>query len=105
MWVSEEDAVYVTILSGHVSHENWNPLKKSFEQVGRRPPTSLRESVLVQSEDDPTLWQIISFWPSREAFKEAEGKEETNLCVKLFCDAGSVPSRRGFLIIDQYTRV
>jgi quinol monooxygenase YgiN len=97
--------MYVTILSGHVSHENWNPLKKSFAQVGRRPPLGLLQSVLVQSEDDPTLWQIISFWPSKEVFKEAERKEETNICVKLFCDAGSVPNRRGFPIVERYSRV
>ncbi len=97
--------MYVTILSGHVTHENWIPLKKSFELVGKHPPTRLLESVLVQSEDDPTLWQIISYWPSKELFKEAERKEETNLCVKLFCDAGSVPSRRGFPVVDRYLRV
>jgi len=97
--------MFVTILSGHVSHENWNLLKKSFGQVGKHPPRHLLESVLMQSEDNPTLWQIISFWPSKEAFKEAEAKEETNLCVKMFCDAGSVPSRRGFPIIERYSRV
>jgi hypothetical protein len=97
--------MYVTILSGHVAHENWDPLKKSFEQVGKRPPKALIESVLIQNEDDPTLWQIVSFWSSREAFKEAERKEETNLCVKMFCDAGSVPSRRGYPLIARYSRV
>ncbi len=97
--------MYVTILSGHVSHENWDPLKKSFGQVGRRAPKQLLESTLMQSEDDPTHWQIVSFWRSRDAFREAEAKEETNLCVKLFCDAGSVPSRRGFSIIERYSRV
>ncbi len=97
--------MYVTILSGHVSHENWEPLKKSFEQLSKRPPSNLLESVLIQSEDDPTLWQIVSFWPSKEAFKVAERKEETNLCVDMFCDAGSVPSRRGYPLIARYSRV
>jgi hypothetical protein len=97
--------MYVTILSGHVSHENWNPLNKSFELVSKHTPARLLESVLVQSEDDLTLWQIISFWPSKDVFKEAERKDETNLCVKLFCDAGSVPSRRGYTVVNRYLRV
>jgi hypothetical protein len=97
--------MYITILSGHVTHENWAPLKKSFGQVGKHPPRHLLESVLMQSEDDPTLWQIISFWSSKEDYKEAEKNQESNLCVKMFCDAGSIPSRRGFPIIERYSRV
>lgn len=98
--------MYVTILSGHVTHENWTPLQKSFEQtIGRHAPKTLLESVLVQSQDDPTLWQIVSFWPDKAAFHEAERLEQAHICVKLFCDAGSVPTRRGFQVVGKYTRV
>lgn len=97
--------MYITILSGHVSHENWSPLEESFEKVQRHPPVGLLQSSLVQSKDDPTVWQIISIWKSEEIFKEAEASEQANLCVRLFCDAGSIPNRRGYRVVRRYVRV
>lgn len=98
--------MYVTILSGHVNHENWTTLQKSYEQsVVRHPPSGLIESTLVQSEDDRTLWHIISLWQSKAAFKESESRDEASLCVKLFCDAGGVPTRRGYEMAARYVRV
>lgn len=98
--------MYVTILSGHVSHENWTTLQKDYqEKVTRRPPRALVESVLVQSEDDSTLWHIISIWQSKEAFQQAEDEDEASLCVRLFCDAGEVPTRRCYQLEARYVRV
>ncbi|MEN4010801.1 MAG: hypothetical protein AB1453_07020 [Chloroflexota bacterium] len=98
--------MFVTILSGHVSHENWTTLQKSFEQsIVRHPPFGLVESTLVQSEQERTLWHIISLWKSKTAFNESENRDEATLCVKLFCDAGGVPSRRGYEVAARYVRV
>ncbi len=98
--------MFVTILSGHVTHENWTALQNSYHQaVVKHPPEGLLTSMLVQSEDDPTLWQIISLWPNKEAFKESERKDQASVCVKLFCDAGSVPQRRGYQLVGRYVRV
>lgn len=98
--------MYVTILSGHVSHENWSALQKAYQdKVTRHPPHGLVESTLVQSEDDPTLWHIISFWKSKEAFQQAEDEDEASLCVRLFCDAGGVPTRRRYSVAARYVRV
>ena len=98
--------MFVTILSGQVTHENWSPLKKSYQQaVIKYQPEGLISSMLVQSEDDPALWQIISLWPDKETFTEAERKDQANICVKLFCKAGSIPNRRGYTLVGRYTRV
>ncbi len=97
--------MYVTILSGHVTHENWVPLQKSFEKVVRHPPHGLLQSFLVQSKDDPTLWQIMSVWHNLEAFEKAEEEKTAHICVQLFCDAGSVPSRRGFSVVERYLKI
>jgi hypothetical protein len=97
--------MYITILSGHVSHENWTALENSFEKVQHQPPVGLLQSSLVQSDDDPTQWEIISLWQSHAIYLVAEEKQQTNLCVRLFCDAGSIPNRRGYKMVRRYVRV
>lgn len=97
--------MYVTVLMGYVARENWSTLQKAFAEAIRHPPKDLLHSVLVQSVDDPSLWQIISFWSSYEAYKEAEAQNQADTCVQLFCAAGSTPSRRGFRVSGRYSRI
>lgn len=94
----------ITILTGHVSDENDEILKSRFAQELRHPPQGLLQTFLIQSQDTPRRWQIISVWRSREAFEQAHSEKMTEVCVQMFCDAGSTPERATFRVVGNYTR-
>jgi heme-degrading monooxygenase HmoA len=103
MFSRKEAAMYVSILNGRVAQENWVPLQRSFErEVTKNPPKGLMDSYLVQSEDDPALWQVVSIWATKAAFKEFLKTDQADVFVELLCDGGTVPHRLGFVTISRY---
>lgn len=95
----------ITILTGHVSDENDEILKSRFAKELRHPPPGLLQTYLIQSHEEPQRWQIISIWRSREAYEQAHSEKLTEMCVQMFCDAGSTPERTVFRVVENYTRV
>ena len=97
--------MFVTILSGRVSEENWRFLEKSYERAIKTTPKGVLSSMLIQCHTEPQLWQIITTWDSEEAFSNAQEYKISNTCVDLFCNAGSTPHRNEYHVFGRYTRV
>jgi quinol monooxygenase YgiN len=97
--------MFISILTGHVSDENDEILKSRFAQELRHPPQGLLQTFLIQSQDAPRHWQIISVWCSPEAYEQAHSEKVTEVCVQMFCDAGSTPERTTFHVVGNYTRM
>jgi len=98
--------MYVSILNGRVGKENWEPLERAFEkQVKKKPPHGLKESFLVQSEDEPVDWQIVSVWDTKADYKTSEGTEKADAFIEMLCYEGTVPHRLGYAAITHYERV
>ena len=97
--------MYMTVLSGHVNQENWSHLHRSYERLCRKPPSGMVETILTQSIEDPTLWQIISLWSSAETYYAAEHQQRTAPCEQLFCGVGSAPVRASFNLITRYLSI
>lgn len=98
--------MYVSILTGRASAENWGPIERYFEQeVTKKPPKGLLESFLLQNEDDPIHWQVVAIWRSKAAFKEYENTEMADSFVELMCEGSSIPHRTGYVSIGRYERV
>jgi len=71
--------MFVTILSGRVSEEDWRTLEKSFERAIRAIPKGIKSSMLIQCKAEPKLWQIITTWESEEEYKVAQEQKKTPL--------------------------
>jgi heme-degrading monooxygenase HmoA len=98
--------MYVSILTGRVAQENWEPLESSFErEVKKKPPHGLVESFLIQSEDDPAAWQVVSVWDTKADYKEFEPTEKADVFVELLCHESTVPHRHGYVTITHFERV
>jgi heme-degrading monooxygenase HmoA len=95
----------VTILSGHVTEENWRTLEKSYEQAIRTGAKGILTSMLIQNQNEPKMWEIITTWHSEEDYKNAQEHKITHTCVGLFCNAGSTPHRNEYNVFGHYTRV
>ena len=97
--------MYVSILSGQVVKDNWVRLEEAYAKAIRHPPEGLLESFLIQDSESRTLWQIVSVWRSPEAYEQAHSEKVTEVCVQMFCDAGSTPERTTFHVVGNYTRM
>ena len=97
--------MFVTILSGHVTEDNWRTLEKSYERAIRSEAKGILSSLLIQCQAEPNLWEIITTWDNEEAYKTEYAQKVSNTCVDLFCNAGSTPHRNQYNIFGHYTRV
>jgi quinol monooxygenase YgiN len=95
----------ITVLTGSVSKENVEVLKKRFAQEIRHAPQGLLQTYLIQSHEKPNCWKIITIWRSQEAYEQAHTEKLTETCVQMFCEAGSTPERTVFSVVGNYTRI
>lgn len=97
--------MYMTILSGQVAPENHARLQGAYSRIYKNPPEGLLESYLVHGGENQRQWQIVSVWRSRAEYERAHAAGQADLCVQMFCDAGSTPERMGFQVSEHYQRV
>ena len=67
----------ITVLEAHVAQDHWETLKHTYQAGVSNLPPQLSETFLLQSTADPTLWQGVSLWKSREALEEYRRSVET----------------------------
>ena len=91
----------MTILQARVASEQWEALQQAFEAQSKQRPGQLLQSFLVQITTDPTAWQVIGLWPSREALEEIRRSTETPGGVLMFRAAGAEPTLSLFEIMKQ----
>ncbi len=82
----------MTILEARVAAEQWATLKQAFAEGSSHMPPQMAQMFLVQGTADPTLWQGISIWRSREALEEYRRSVETPRGVFMFRSVGAEPS-------------
>ena len=91
----------MTILEARVASEQWEALSQAFEAQSKQRPGQLLQSFLVQSTTDPTVWQVIGLWPSREALEEMRRSTQIPGGVLMFRAAGAEPTLSLFEIVKQ----
>jgi hypothetical protein len=65
-----ECAMILTILEASVAAEQWSTLQQAYQKGIAHLPAQMVQTFLVQQTKDPTTWQILSLWHSREAVDE-----------------------------------
>lgn len=81
----------ITVLEAHVAQDQWETLKRIFQEGASHLPSQMNETFLIQSTADPTLWQGVSCWKSREALEEYRRSVETPGGVLFFRAVGADP--------------
>lgn len=81
----------VTVLGAHVASESWAIFKEDYENRTAQLPPQMVQTFLLQNTADPTLWQILSVWKSREALDEMRNSGETPTGVLMFRNVGAEP--------------
>jgi quinol monooxygenase YgiN len=81
----------ITVLEAHVAQDQWETLKRAFQEGASNLPPQMNETFLMQNTADPTLWQALSCWKSREALDEYRRSVQTPGGILFFRAAGAEP--------------
>lgn len=81
----------ITILEAHVELDKAAFLKDAYTKGLNDLPPQMVQTFLIQNVTDPTLWQIISVWKSREALDEMRNSGRTPAGILMFRAAGTEP--------------
>jgi len=97
--------MFITILRGHLAQEHWVRLQQQYEKLVHSLPDGMLDTYLVQSSEQPTLWEILTIWQSEEAYEKGRAQKKTEACELLFCDVGEAPERQTFRVRKGHQRV
>jgi heme-degrading monooxygenase HmoA len=82
----------MTVLEARVAPGGWAALRRSYGQRARLSEEGpIVESFLLQSDDDPDVWRIVTVWRDRESLEAMRGSGETPTGVRIFRDADAEP--------------
>ena len=103
--VDEGGTMFVTVLRGQIAQENWGRLRQQYERQIQSIPDGLMETFLIQSHDQPALWEIVTFWQNESFFERARGQKKMTACEMILIDAGSVPERSMYQVRSGFERI
>ena len=82
----------LTTLEASVAAEQWQTLQQAYQAGIEHMPPQIVQTFLVQQAKDPTKWQILTLWRSREALDEYRQAAGTPDGILWFRAAGAEPS-------------
>lgn len=97
--------MFVTILRGQVTHENWGRMQQQYDKLVNSLPEGLQNTYLIQGHQQPTLWEIIMIWKSEEAFETSRAQKKTEAAELLFCEFGEAPELQSFQVRSGHQRI
>lgn len=94
----------MTVLEARVLREQWGTLEQTYrERLAPAVPPQMVRSLLVQSANDPEVWQGLSFWRSREALEDYRRSVDTPGGVLLFRSVGAEPKLMIYDVVQEVT--
>lgn len=82
----------VTILDAEVTENNTRALKDAYAKETASIPESIHQTFLIQSQNQPTQWRIMTHWRSQEDLDHMRQSEETPPAIRIFQAAKAKPS-------------
>lgn len=82
----------ITILDAEVEESNWEILKETYESETSNMPEGIYQTFLIQSQETPTLWRIMTHWWSQEDLNLMRQNTAVPPAVRVFKKAGAKPS-------------
>jgi len=82
----------MTILEAHVAPEKSAVLEQDYQTAITKLDPGIKQTFLLHSATDSTLWRIITVWRSREALDEVRQSGQTPRGVLMFRAAGVEPT-------------
>lgn len=91
----------ITILEAEVAEEKTILLEEAYKQGIKRMDVGITETFLSRNSKDPSRWQIVTVWQSREALEAMRRSGNTPRGVLMFLAADVEPVLSVFDVIAQ----
>jgi quinol monooxygenase YgiN len=96
---NRRSSMVMTVLEARVASGRWEALRASYAERARlSEEVPIVESFLVQADDDPDVWRIVTVWRDRESLEAMRASGETPTGVLIFRDAGAEPRLSVFTV-------
>jgi hypothetical protein len=97
--------MFVTVAEAHVAEEHWTALQDAYAAGIQALPPGIVQTFLLHNLIDPTVWQIMSIWASREAVLANRRSGQTPGGISMLRAAGaeSESAHAAFEIVMQGT--
>jgi heme-degrading monooxygenase HmoA len=82
----------ITILEARVSPEKSAALEQAYQTAIVNLDSGIKQTFLLHSATDSTLWRIVTVWRSREALEEVRQSGQTPRGVLMFRAAEAEPT-------------
>ncbi|GAC1497137.1 MAG: hypothetical protein NVS1B13_26910 [Flavisolibacter sp.] len=81
----------ITILDSEVKESYWQTLIDSYAKETANMPVDIYQTFLIQSQNHPTSWRIITQWRSQEDLDHMRQEEAIPPAVRVFQAAHAKP--------------
>lgn len=92
----------ITILEANVDQENWETLRKAYQELGIKSKMRPHQSFLIQNKETPILWKIVSIWEDIESLQKVKQSGETPAGILIFRAAGAEPKLEVFEAKEEF---
>ena len=82
----------ITILQARVEPEKAAILQGEYNKAVGELDEGITQTFLLRDARDPDVWQIMTFWESREALDKMRNSGQTPRGVLMFHTAGATPT-------------
>jgi heme-degrading monooxygenase HmoA len=89
----------ITVLEAHVAPEKATMLESTYKQAIERLDAGITQTFLLRSSKEPGLWQIVTFWESREALEVMRQSGEIPRGVLIFRAVEAEPGLSVFGVV------
>ena len=83
----------VTEVKARVARSRWDDLRRMYREMTAVLERQLVRTYLLQEQDDPELWRIMTVWVDQAALDEYRRSVETPGAFVLFRSVGVEPVR------------
>jgi hypothetical protein len=89
----------MSVLEAYVPPAKWEELKLAYRHATETVPPQIRETILIQSVEDPQMWKILTCWHSKRHVKVVQDQYLKCGAAEIFRSIGIEPTQGLFNIM------
>ena len=89
----------MSVLEANVPPAKWEELKIAFRRATEIIPPQIRETILIQSIENPCIWKIVTCWHAKRNTRVVQDENLKCGAAEIFKAVGVVPRQGLFNIM------
>lgn len=81
----------ITVSEAEVDKSKWKLLKQTYIAETANIPDTIKQTFLIQSQNQPLKWRIMTHWHSQAALDQMRATEAVPTAVRIFKTVNVIP--------------